>query len=231
MPQIHQRKKTIAMRIIKAFIILAFIAWAQNANAQSHEHGGGIFHAITLEAAANQSKNANNNSIDLDGWIGGDFNKLWLKGEGEFDGASFEHGELIALYSKNIATFWDLQIGLRHDFATKAEKSNNYLALGFNGLAPYFFETEAHMFVGENGNLSARFHQSNEILITNRLITEPNLEIAFGQDQKSSLELGLQTRYEFSRKIAPFVEANYLARSGRIEKSEKSIALGVRFLF
>ncbi len=219
------------MRIIKAFIILAFIALAQNANAQSHEHGGGIFHRFDLAAAANQSKNANNNSIDLDGWIGGDFNKLWLKGEGEFDGESFEHGELIALYSKNIATFWDLQIGLRHDFATKAEKSNNYLALGFNGLAPYFFETEAHMFLGENGNLSARFHQSNELLITNRLITEPNLEIAFGQDQKSSLQLGLQTRYEFSRKFAPFIEANYLLRSGRIEKNEKSIALGVRFLF
>ena len=223
------------MRIIKAFIILALISLSQTADtkayAQSHEHGGEIFHAIALEAASNQTKNANKNSIDLDGWIGGDFNKLWLKGEGEFDASGFEHAELTALYSKNVATFWDLQIGLRHDFATKREKSKSYLATGINGLAPYFFETEAHMFVGDNGNLSARFHQSNEILITNRLITEPNLEVNFGQNQKSSLQIGLQTRYEISRKFAPFIEANYLARSGRTNKDEKSIGLGVRLLF
>lgn len=219
------------MRIISFIIGVLSIFVPQAVLAQSHEHGNGIFHAFTLEAASATSQNNVSNIIETDGWIGGDYKKLWIKGEGEFDGGAWQSAELSALYSKNIATFWDLQIGLRHDFATELEKQKTFAAIGINGLAPYFFETEAHLFLGEDGKLSARLRQSNEILITNKLISEPHIEIDFGQDQKAEIGLGLQTRYEFNRHFAPFIEWKYQTSMGQ-KKSEKNIvAFGIRFLF
>ena len=75
-----------------------------------------------------------------------------------------------AKYSRNIATFWDFQAGFRHDIHPK---SKNYFLIGLEGLAPYFFETEAHVFISEDGNLTTTIHQENEFLITQRIIIQP----------------------------------------------------------
>jgi uncharacterized protein involved in copper resistance len=56
--------------------------------------------------------------------------------------ASWKSAEFLALYSRNISTFWDAQAGIRYD--TKPE-STAYLTLGINGLAQQWFETEAHL--------------------------------------------------------------------------------------
>ncbi|MGB1540380.1 MAG: copper resistance protein B, partial [Rickettsiales bacterium] len=45
-------------------------------------HGGQIFHGFTLEADYGTGESDPVASWDLDGWIGGDYNKLWLKSEG-----------------------------------------------------------------------------------------------------------------------------------------------------
>ena len=52
------------------------------------------------------------------GWMGKDLRKLWLKTEGERAGGDTDEAELQILYSKAIARYWDLQFGVRHDFAT-----------------------------------------------------------------------------------------------------------------
>jgi copper resistance protein B len=98
------------------------------------------------------------------------------------------------------------------------------LAIGVNGLAPYFFETEAHLFVRDDGVLSARLRQENDLLLTNRLFLQPYIEAKFnGEADKvlglgsglSDANIGLQTRYEFSRGFAPYLDIKHERKFGQ----------------
>jgi len=189
--------------------------------AMNHDHGGANYHAFRFEADIGQDEGSNVGSWDLDGWYGNDNNKLWLKSEGEIANGDIEHAELWALYSRNIRTFWDAQLGLRQDFEPQ---SHSYLVAGVNGLAPYFFETEAHLFVRDDGAISAIFRQENDLLLTNRLIAQPYFEANFNGSEDAELgfgnglshaNIGLQTRYEFSRGFAPYLDIKHERKFGQ----------------
>jgi copper resistance protein B len=158
---------------------------------------------------------------DADAWIGKDLNKLWLKTEGErVDGATAAaYGEV--LYSRAIAPYWDLQAGWRHDFRPQPDR--DWFALGFKGLAPYWFEVDAILYAGGNGGVAGRLDAEYELLFIQRLILAPELEVNFyGQDDAprgigsgvSDLELGLRLRYEIRREIAPYVGINWEKKFG-----------------
>ena len=137
------------------------------------EHGGEIFHMFRSETDYGGSNNGAVASWDVKGWAGYDDNKLYLKTEGEHSDGKLQTAEVWALYSRNIATFWDAQAGLRYDFKPA---STTYLTLGFVGLAPYYFETEAHLFISNKGDVSARLREENDFLLTQKLILQPYLE-------------------------------------------------------
>ena len=184
-------------------------------------HGGDTFHAFDLEIGIGATDDGSNFSDwDFDGWIGSDENKLWLKSEGERSDSETEQAEFWAMYSRNITNFWDFQVGVRHD---TQPRSLTYAVVGFDGLAPYFFETEAHLFVSEDGDISARLRQEKKLLFTPRLIAEPYFEIELhAQDVSeldigagfSSMELGIQTRHEITRSVAPYLEVKYERKLG-----------------
>src|SRR3546814_3562719 len=79
---------------------------------------------------------------DIQGWYGGDYDKLWLKseGEGEF-GHSPEQAEVQALYSRAIDTWFNLQAGIRHDF--RPDPDRTHLVVGIQGLAPYWLDRKS----------------------------------------------------------------------------------------
>ena len=156
-------------------------------------------------------------SWDAEGWLGYDLNKLWIKTEGEYVDGRGEEVELQALYSRAIAPFWDLQIGWRGDI--RPQPTRNWLALGIKGLAPYFFDIDAALFIGDSGRTSVRLQAEYEFLFTQRLILVPDIEInLFGKDDRavgigsglSDLELGLRLRYEIRREFAPYVGINWI---------------------
>lgn len=237
-------------KILTAFLLLVFpfpaFAEEKPHHPADHQHGSEIWHMFTLEADYGGGEHGPVASWDLDGWIGTDENKLWLKSEGEDSDGTLEQAEVWAMYSRNIHDFWDVQAGIRHD---TQPVSTSYAVIGINGLAPYFFETEAHLFVSDEGDVSARLRQENEFLLTQRLILEPYAEInLFAQDVEeqhvgaglSSGEIGLQTRYEITRKFAPYVDVTYERKFGEtssIAKREEGdndnfiAAVGVRFMF
>jgi len=166
--------------------------------------------------------------FDLDGWYGTDENKLWLRSEVENSDGVTEKAEFQALYSRNIATFWDLQAGLRHD---TQPASTTYAVFGVEGLAPYFFETEAHLFVSDEGDVTARLREENDFLVTQRLILQPYAEVNLSaqdvEDQEIGAgltdgEIGLQTRYEFTRKFAPYIDVRYERKFGETSSIAKS---------
>lgn len=222
-------------------------AWAADDHTDhKDEHGGQIFHMFRLEADYGAGRDASNASWEFDGWVGTDENKLWLKSEGEVEDSDTQQAEFWALYSRNIATFWDAQIGVRHDIQPE---STSYLVAGFNGLAPYFFETEAHLFLSDEGIVSARLRQENDLLITQRLIAQPYLEANFfaqdAPDQEvgaglANAEVGLQMRYEFTREFAPYIDVRYerlfgetssIAKRHGEDKDDVVASIGLRLMF
>lgn len=183
--------------------------------AEGHGDHPTVFHAFELETDVGAGRHDTIATWDFDGWLGTDYNKLWLKSKGEMADGATHRAELWAMYSRNVSEFWDVQAGLRYD--TQPEPVT-HLVLGADGLAPYYFETEAHLFISDEGDISARIRLENDVLITQRWIVQPYLEAgAFAQKVRdldagagvSKGEIGLQMRYEVIRKFAPYIDLRY----------------------
>lgn len=234
-------------KVLSAVILLGLMSGAVQAqDNKGHGHEKTLFHAFVLEGDYGGGKSGPVGSWDLDGWIGGDTNKLWLKSEGEHSDGVTEQAEFWAMYSRNIATFWDWQLGLRHDTRPRV---TSYLATGFTGLAPYFFETQAHLFLSDDGDVSARLRTETDLLFTQQLVLQPYLETnLYAQDVAdqdvgrglSDAELGLQLRYEFTRKFAPYVDVHYGRKFGETssiaerhgeDRDDAVLSLGLRIMF
>ncbi|MCA8895144.1 MAG: copper resistance protein B, partial [Amphiplicatus sp.] len=114
---------------------------------------------------------------DAQGFWGGDLNKLWIKTEGAYDleSDSFGEGEVQALWSRAIGSFFDFQTGVRRDFAAGPDRT--YGVIGVQGLVPYLFEIDAAAFVSGHGDVTARVELEYELLITQRLILQPRAEL------------------------------------------------------
>ena len=158
---------------------------------------------------------------EAEAWIGKDINKLWFKTEGERVDGETEEFELQALYSRAIDPYWDFQVGLRRDFKPE---SRNWAVAGFNGLAPYHFETDAAVFIGESGRTALRLQSEYELMLTQKLVLSPEIELnLYGKDDPelgigsglSDGSLGLRLRYEFTRQFAPYVGVEYSSKFGK----------------
>jgi len=188
----------------------------------------------------------NNYLWDAQGWIGGDYNKLWFKteGEGPFNGGSPEDTEFQALYNRMISPFWGLQAGLRYDVNPNPDRG--LAVLGVQGLAPYWFESDTALFVSEHGDVSFRGEFEYELLLTQRLILQPRLEVNLAaQDVPeygtgsglSNTEMGVRLRYEIKREFAPYIGVRWeqaygdtrdIARAEGEATSSTALVLGVR---
>ena len=164
---------------------------------------------------------------DAEGWLGGDTHRVWLKSEGEVrtTGPSGGDAEIQLLYGYNFAPFWDFQIGARQDFlfGSGPDRERTFAAIGVEGLAPYWFELSPTLFVSDDGDVSARLTGTYDVLLTQRLIAQPRVELnvaaqdaeKFGIERGfNDIELGLRLRYEIRREFAPYVGVNWLRKLG-----------------
>jgi len=186
-------------------------------------------------------------SWDASGWFGKDLTKLWIKTEGERESGETEEAELQFLYSKAVATYWDFQVGVRHDFQPSSDRT--WAAIGLQGLAPYFFETDIALFISESGRTALRLEAEYELLLTQRLILSPEIEVNFyGQNDPaigigsglSNIEAGLRLRFEIRREFAPYIGVNWqrdlggtadFVRAAGGDTSDTQWVLGVRAWF
>ncbi|MGV8939947.1 MAG: copper resistance protein B [Lysobacter sp.] len=145
-------------------------------------------------------------------WVGSDLNRLWLRSEGERSGGKTEAADLEVLYGRSVSTWWDVLAGIKHDFSPGG--SQTWAAFGVQGFAPYKFDVKATAYVGESGQTAANVEAEYELLLTNRLILQPLIEVtAFAKNDPargigsglSSAEAGVRLRFEISRKFAPYV--------------------------
>lgn len=145
-------------------------------------------------------------------WFGTDTDRLWLRSEGEREDGHTESANLEALYGRAISPWWDLVVGAKHDF--RPQRSQTWAAIGVQGMSPYKFEVAATAYVGESGRTAVNLEAEYELLLTNRLILQPLVEVdLYGRDDPrrgvgsglSTVEAGLRLRYEISRKFAPYI--------------------------
>jgi copper resistance protein B len=176
-----------------------------------HDHGDNpLLTYVEIDKLEQRSQDSAQ-SLDAQAWVGKDLHKLWLKSElSRVDGVT-EEAEIQALYSRGFAAYWDIQIGLRHD---SKPLTRNWFAVGVKGLAPYWFELDASIFVSSADAVAASLSAEYELHITQRLILTPEMELtAYGQDDPdagtgsglSSLSGELRLGYEISRKFTPYI--------------------------
>ena len=180
-------------------------------------------------------------------WLGKDRDKAMLKMRGESTSDATDEFELQALYSRAIARYWDFQLGWRGDFQPVDRR--DWAVIGVQGLAPGFIETELAAFLGESGRTSARARGAYEMLITNRWVLEPELELNwYGKDDPangigsglSNLEAGLRLRYIIRREFAPYIGVSWEKAFGDTRRfieadggdaSDLQLLAGLRFWF
>lgn len=159
--------------------------------------------------------------LEADAWFGKSVDKLWLKTDIEAVEGDLEEAQLQVLYNRAISPFWDVQAGIRHDF--KPVK-RTWAALGVQGTAPYFIETDATLFLGKSGQTALNVSAEKEIMLTQKTVLIPEVAMTiYGKDDHelgvgsgvSDLNLGLRLSHEFRREFAPYIGVNWSKKLGK----------------
>ena len=161
---------------------------------------------------------------DMLWWIGGDFTRLWIKSEGAHS-TTVGSGdvEVQALFSRLFAPFWEWQAGLRLDtrYGAGTDRTRVLAVVGFEGLAPYWFQVEPAVFVSQDGDISARVTTTYDMFVTQRLIAQPRIEVNAAVQEVPEFgvgsglndgDLGFRLRYEIRREYAPYLGVSWLRR-------------------
>ena len=188
--------------------------------------------------------------------IGTDENKIFIKVHADQQESHDAHYDAKLLYSRMISDFWDAQVGLRYrsekvelDHHSKDTEEKVDAVIGLHGLAPYFFETDAYFYVGEDRYSAFSLETERDLLMTQKLIVQPylDLNVILSDDSKyaqktglSNASAGLETRYEISKKVIPYIDIAYEYSKGKDETpwqvesdAEKGwlYGAGIRFKF
>lgn len=169
---------------------------------------------------------------DMETFVGTDYDKLFFKSEGFYDGRTEKLDENEAqvqlLYSRLISYYYDLQVGVRHDLR---RPSRNYAVIGIEGLAPGYFEIDADAYISQEGEVSGQFTAFHDLWITNRLVLQPRVDVKMQLQRVPDLdlgsgitefELGARLRYEFTRSFAPYIGVNWDRKVGETATIAKS---------
>ncbi len=183
---------------------------------------------------------------DAQGWYGTSYDRLVLKAEGELQGSSLEESNTELLWSHAIYSFWNTQIGVLNQ--TGDGPNRNWLALGIQGTAPYWFEVDATVYLGESGRSAFNLEAEYDLRLTQRLILQPRVEMNFyGQDDQatgigsglSDLSTGVRFQYQVNRQFVPYAGVEQVREYGQTARFSGSASgdpetrwlAGLRFWF
>lgn len=192
--------------------------------------------------------------LDLEGWAGGDTNRIWLRSEAEArtSGPTDGRFEGTLFYARHLAPFVDLLVGVREDVvfgAAVADRRRTLAALSLDWFVPGRIDLEPNIFVSDEGDVSTRLTASGDLFLTQELIAQARFEVnasvsdarAFGvKGGFNDVELGLRLRYELRRELAPYLGVSWVQRLGDTadlakargeRESEVALAAGIRFWF
>jgi copper resistance protein B len=155
---------------------------------------------------------------DIEGWYGGDYNRIWFKSEGQQNTAFKADYDVDSqlLYGRFFQQYYDFQMGGRLE--TQSFQGRNVTrglaVIGLQGLVPYHYEIQPALFISYRGDVSARLTATKDLLLSQRLILQFRFETnaAIQRVKKfttgsglNNLEGGFRLRYEIRREFAPYV--------------------------
>ena len=210
---------------------LETLAFSQNHNKHLNEHGGQIYQTTKFSNEWIVDKDGKGSlGSSFEALIGTDENRMFVEANMNKAESNDPKYDVSALYSRNVAAFWDVQAGVRYS-EDKNNRNSNRIdgVIGLLGLAPYFFETKAYLYGGENNFWGASFDVNRDLLLTQKLITQPYIEADIVLNDNSDfasktglsgLKTGIKTRYEITKRIRPFVDVAY-----QYEKGQKATSM------
>ena len=194
-----------------------------------------------------QSSGSNSAAYDLQAWFGRDYDRAVLKSEGHYESGTFTETSTELLWAHATSAYWNRELGVRYDGGEGPGRS--WLAFGYQGLAPYWFEVDATGYVGEGSRTALALEAEYELLLTQKLILQTRGEVsAYGQDDAargigsglSEAAVGVRLRYEFRREFAPYIGIEWAGKFGATADyakaaseptSETRTVAGLRFWF
>ena len=226
--------------------------WPNPVNDQEHR----LFTLIDVLEYRPRTGGSGSNSDyrwDLEGWYGGDYNRLWFKSEGQQDTAfkADYDVDFQLLYGRFLWKHYDLQVGGRME--TQSFRGGNVTrglgVIGLQGIVPYNYEFESSLFIDQSGAISARLSYTKDFLLTQRLILQGRFQtnMAIQRVEEfttgsglNNLEFGARLRYEIHRKFAPYIglslersfgETATLVRRQGGDPSQVRFVVGVRMWY
>jgi copper resistance protein B len=187
---------------------------------------------------------------DFLAWHGGDVNRIWIRSEGQsrFGSDRSRDADLEFFYGRLVLPFFDALIGARFEHR-EAESSNSraQLAIGLEGVAPYYFEVEPTFYLGQKGEVSFSLEATRDYLMTQRLVLQGRLDVKASASENQDFgtkagvnEFGLSARlrYEIRREFAPYLGLSWLKTSNQTaaaniqnERSDLSAVAGLRLWY
>ena len=226
--------------------------WAPPINDQAN-HLWTLFDVLEYRPSLGKTGAKDDYRWDIEGYYGGDYNRLWFKSEGQRDTAfkADYHVDFQLLYGRFLQKYYDFQIGPRLETQTFRGKNvtRGFAAIGIEGIVPYDYTMEATLFIDQNGAVSGRLTLTKDLLLTQRLILQGRFEtnVAVQRVEEfttgsglNNLEFGMRLRYELRREFAPYVgvsldrsfgETATLVRQEGGDPSQIRFVVGVRMWF
>jgi len=186
-------------------------------------------------------------TYDWQAWFGNTYNRALIRAEGDIEGGTFKDARNELLWAHAITAYWDTQLGIRYDSGKGTDRG--WLAFGVQGTAPYWIYVEATAYVNEQGRTSFRLETEYDLLLTQRLILQPRIEVNVYSQRDDTRNVssgvsdfagGLRLRYEIWREIAPYVGVEWASKFGSAANNLKAageypqgtlFVAGVRFWF
>lgn len=179
-------------------------------------------------------------------WFGTSYQQLVVRAQGEFADGHLDESDTELLWSRAYHGFWNTIAGVRHQ--TSDGPSRSWLAVGLQGISPYWFEVDLTAYLGQSGRTAFTAEASYDLLITQRLILQPRAEMNFYSKTDpavgigkglSDTELGLRLEYQINRHIVPYVGIEQVRLFGdtadmnrhNTKTSQTNWVAGLRFWF
>ncbi len=239
-------------KVIKTLTSCVFTACAVGTVSLPAQAGGKadpLISFLQIDRFERQFSDEHNQSTLLEGnaWLGHDLKKLWLNYEVVYHEGNVEDLELEWLYHQAVSPYWNLQFGLRQNI--RPNPVDYSAVIGFEGTAPYFFETETHLSVSDDGIARWSFQLEREWMFSQHWIAITELSgNAYNKtvDEKeigkgfSDTEFSLRLNYAIRPEIAPYVGINWnnywgerkdLAKAEGSATSEIVYSIGISLWF
>jgi copper resistance protein B len=183
---------------------------------------------------------------DIEGWYGGDYNRLWFKSEGQQDTAlkADYDVDFQLLYGRFLWKYYDIQIGGRME--TQSFRNHNVTrglgVIGIQGIVPYNYEFESSLFIDQSGAVSARLSYTKDFVLTQRLILQGRFQtnMAIQRVEEfttgsglNNLEFGARLRYEIRREFAPYIGLSFdrsFGETARLVRQQGGDPSQIRFV-